>query len=57
MSEDDVVYRWRLSELTRAGYTVAQAESLARSRCDLHEALDLLAKGASTEQAFDILSD
>lgn len=54
---DPQVFDWRLNELIRAGYSVMQAEKLAGSHCDLHEAIELLRSGCSAELAFDIESE
>ena len=54
---DEQVFRWRLDELTRAGYSVQQAERLAQdATVDLHEAVRLLERGCDAATAFDICS-
>ena len=55
-TEQELVVEWRVEELARAGYPDELASELAlRSDVDLHSALDLLAKGCSTELAAAIL--
>jgi hypothetical protein len=55
-TEQELVESWRAMELERAGYSrEAAAELAARSDVDLHRAVELLAKGCSSELALDIL--
>jgi hypothetical protein len=46
---------WRLEVLMRAGYPFAVAELIARSRCDLHVAVDLVNRGCDHELAARIV--
>ena len=55
-TEAERIARWRLQELQRAGYDRAAAAELAsRADVDLHQAIDLLAKGCPPELALEIL--
>jgi hypothetical protein len=55
-SEAERIERWRLEELSRAGYDRRAAVALAaRLDIDLHTATDLLAKGCPPELAVQIL--
>ncbi len=55
-SEHQRVERWRIEELERAGYDSGSAALLAASfEVDLHRAIDLLARGCSTDLAIRIL--
>lgn len=50
------VYCWRHEELMRAGYPIVAATRIAsRVDVDLHEAIGLLERGCSVEQAVRIL--
>ncbi len=50
-------YAWRFDQLVAAGYPADIAKLLCeRSDIDLHEACDLLAKGATMHQALRILT-
>ena len=53
---DDPVYLWRKHRLLESGFTERQAVVLAASTCDLHEACELVARGADPAVAFDIAS-
>ena len=56
LSEQEIVERWRSSELERAGYPADIAAELAsRSDIDLHSAAELLQRGCSPELAASIL--
>ena len=46
---------WRFDELRKAGYTPEDAAVLAESSADLHIACELLANGATADQAILIL--
>jgi hypothetical protein len=51
------VVKWRFDELERAGYPVGEAVRLAeRADVDLHQAVELLERGASIEDALRILT-
>lgn len=51
------VVSWRFDQLTEAGYPVDAALVLAeRATVDLHEACELLEKGASVDEALRILT-
>jgi hypothetical protein len=55
IADVDAVRRWRLEELIRAGYESRDALVLSgEPRVDLHAAVELLAKGCSTETALRI---
>jgi hypothetical protein len=55
-SEQELVESWRAAELERAGFPPAAAAELAsRTDVDLHDAVELLNKGCSTELALSIL--
>jgi hypothetical protein len=55
-TEADRVLRWRVDELVRAGYTERLALRLAsRRHVDLHQAVELLARGCPPETAARIL--
>ena len=50
------VESWRLHVLIEAGYPLPLAEQVARSRADLHEAVDLVTRrGCRPEVAAEIL--
>ena len=54
--ESTPVLDWRFSQLTRSGYTVADALVLAaRTDVDLHRAADLVARGCPPSVALRIL--
>jgi hypothetical protein len=56
-SEGEAVELWRFECLIDAGYTEAQAETLALLKhVDLHQAVDMVAAGCDPDLAFDILS-
>jgi hypothetical protein len=57
IGEDDraKVESWRLHVLIEAGYPLALAERIAYSDADLHEAVELLARGCRPETAAEIL--
>jgi hypothetical protein len=55
-TETDRVEHWRHQELARAGYDPESALVLAASHdVDLHEAVNLLARGCSVDLALQIL--
>jgi hypothetical protein len=55
-TEDDRVARWRLEQLTRAGYEETAALVLADLvDIDLHLAVDLVRQGCPSETALRIL--
>lgn len=55
-TEDDRVARWRLEQLTRAGYDETAALVLADLvDIDLHLAVDLVRQGCPTDTALRIL--
>jgi hypothetical protein len=55
-SEIELVERWRLEALGRAGYDSESASVLAVSHeVDLHQAVDLLRRGCSIDLALQIL--
>ena len=49
------VLAWRMDQLTEAGYPVLAAIRLAHMPVDLHQACDLLKRGASVSEALRIL--
>ncbi len=49
------VEAWRLHVLLRAGYPLRVAERLAKSRADLHTAVDILDRGCTPHTAARIL--
>ncbi len=54
--EHDRIFRWRCTELRRAGYSLKSALLLAvNTDIDLHLAVDLPAKGCPHETALRIL--
>ena len=54
--EGELVRRWRIEQLRRAGYPVRAARTLGTRRdVDLHVAIDLLARGCSAPLAAQIL--
>jgi hypothetical protein len=56
-SEVARLLEWRYDQLRRAGYPQTAALVLAESRdVDLHEACDLLRRGATVEEAVAILT-
>jgi hypothetical protein len=55
-SEIELVERWRLQALGRAGYNAEAATVLAASHdVDLHRAVELLERGCPTDLALQIL--
>ena len=55
-TESERIERWRVEELTRAGYDADDAVELAsRSYVDLHLAVDLLERGCPPATALRIL--
>ena len=55
-AEAALVRAWRMEELERAGYSLADAEQLAElAYVDLHLATGLLRRGCSSELALRIL--
>ncbi len=55
-TEQELVERWRAQELERAGFPEDLAAELAvRNDVDLHQAIEMLAKGCSPELAAQIL--
>jgi hypothetical protein len=55
-AEAELVRSWRMEELERAGYTLADAEQLADlTYVDLHLATGLLRRGCPSELALRIL--
>lgn len=55
-TEDERVIRWRLEQLTNAGYSWACAMVIAASRdIDLHHAVDLARAGCPIDTAMRIL--
>jgi hypothetical protein len=54
-TEDQLVFRHRLTCFLLLGYEIETAEMLAVSPVDHHEVEELLGKGASREVAADIL--
>ena len=50
------VEAWRLHVLLRAGYPIRIAERIARSDADLHQAVDMLARGCAPQTAARILT-
>lgn len=54
-TEADRVEAWRLHVLLRASYPLELAERLASSSADLHEAVELLARGCPADLAAQIL--
>jgi hypothetical protein len=55
-SELELVERWRLEALVRAGFDDESAAVIAASHdVDLHRAVDLLARGCSVPLALQIL--
>lgn len=55
VTDAEKVEAWRLHVLLRAGYPLALAERIASSSADLHEAVELLARGCKPETAARIL--
>jgi hypothetical protein len=58
--EEEKVEEWRLAELLRVGYSIDDAISIAARHSgadaiDLHNACDLIEKGADPQVAADIL--
>ena len=49
------VQSWRLHVLIEAGYPLPLAERLADSEADLHDAVELVARGCAHETAAEIL--
>lgn len=57
-SEHDLKVRgWRVSQFERMGFDGVQAEFLADSKADLHEAARMLTEGCPIEIAYSILAD
>lgn len=54
-SERAKVESWRLHVLIEAGYPLPLAEKLAVSEADLHEAVELVARGCGHGTAAEIL--
>jgi hypothetical protein len=56
VTELDRVESWRAEELIRAGYQPSDAVALAaRHDIDLHQAVELIARGCPDELAIEIL--
>lgn len=56
LSDAERVDQWRLAQLLDAGYPVELADQIAsRHAIDLHQAVDLIAKGCTPQMAADIL--
>jgi hypothetical protein len=64
MSDTEIIERpsdrakvesWRLHVLIEAGYPLPLAERIAASECDLHHAVELVAKGCDPTTAAEIL--
>jgi hypothetical protein len=55
LEESDRIRVWRLQCLTDAGWPPDFAEELATLEVDLHDACDLLARGARPGAAFRLL--
>lgn len=53
--QPDPVLSWRCEQLLAAGYDVEAALLLAKSGCDLHQAVRMLRHGATATQALSIL--
>jgi len=54
-SERAKVESWRLHVLIEAGFPLPLAEQLAASEADLHEAVDIVARGCDAVTAAEIL--
>lgn len=55
-AEKELVIRWRVEELSRAGYSRIAAEALARrTEVDLHQAVSLPRNGCPQDVALRIL--
>ena len=55
-TEAELILRWRLDELVRAGYDIGSALLLASHvEIDLHDATELLRQGCPSETALRIL--
>lgn len=55
-TEEERVFEWRLEELFRAGFSDTLAVELASARdVDLHQALELVARGCPADTAARIL--
>lgn len=54
-AEAERVETWRLHVLIRAGYPTELAEQIAHSDADLHQAVDILRNGCTTQTAAEIL--
>ena len=50
------MHDWRVLTLLRAGYGAESAELLATTDADLHDMVDIKARGVSDEQAMRIYS-
>lgn len=54
--DSDLVVRWRLEELVRAGYSRRAARLIAcRTDVDLHSAVNLVRRGCPVDTALKIL--
>lgn len=55
MADEAKTMSWRLETLLKAGYALAQAELLADSDVDLHQAVELVERGCPPATAARIL--
>jgi len=56
LTEEELVESWRLRQLLDAGYSIRDAEKLARSpEVDLHQAVELVKRDCPPEIAARIL--
>lgn len=55
LSEDEKVNDWRMEQFVQMGYSPEQAASLAESGIDHHALGDLIGKGATPDQAHQII--
>jgi hypothetical protein len=54
--ETELIQAWRVEALERAGYLASEAAEIAvRPDIDLHQAVDLVKRGCSTDLALQIL--
>jgi hypothetical protein len=54
--ETELIQAWRVEALERAGYLPSEATEIAvRPDIDLHQAVDLVKRGCSTDLALQIL--
>jgi hypothetical protein len=54
--ETELIQAWRVEALERAGYLPSEAAEIAvRPDIDLHQAVDLVKRGCSTDLALQIL--